>query len=157
MKKVISILLLEDNATDADLVEAMLKREGFSTEVRRVLTERDFQHALENWKPDLIVSDYSLPSYSGKTALLAAKALSPDTPFLFYSGTIGEEAAIEALKLGAIDYILKDKPKRLVPAIQRALDDTERRKQQRAAEDKITAQAQLLDLATDAIVVLRPR
>jgi two-component system cell cycle sensor histidine kinase/response regulator CckA len=153
MKKAISILLLEDNETDAELVEAMLQREGFTIQVRRVLTESDFHLALETSKPDLIISDYSLPSYTGKAALLAAKALSPETPFVFYSGTIGEEAAIEALKLGAMDYVLKDKPKRLVSAVQRALDDAERRKQQREADEKITAQAQLLDLATDAIVV----
>jgi len=153
MKKAISILLLEDNVADAELVEAVLQKEGFTIDVRRVLTERDFHQALETWTPDLIISDYSLPSYTGRAALLAAKALSPETPFLFYSGTIGEEAAIEALKLGAIDYVLKDKPRRLVPAIERALDDAERRKQQREAEEKIIAQAQLLDLASDAIIV----
>ncbi len=153
MKRTVSILLLEDNATDAELVEAMLRKEGFATELRRVVTESEFQQALEIWRPDLIISDYSLPSYSGKAALLAAKAVSPETPFLFYSGTIGEESAIEALKMGAIDYVLKDKPKRLVSAVQRALDDSDRRKQQREAEEKIKAQAQLLDLATDAIVV----
>jgi two-component system cell cycle sensor histidine kinase/response regulator CckA len=153
MKKDIAILLLEDDSADAELVEAMLRREGFAPEMKCVLTEQEFKSALQDGNPDLIISDYSLPSYSGKAALAAAKSLRPDIPFVFYSGTIGEEAAIDALKLGAIDYVLKDKPKRLVTSIRRALDQSEQRQRQREAEDKILAQAQLLDLATDAIIV----
>jgi two-component system cell cycle sensor histidine kinase/response regulator CckA len=149
----IAILLLEDSPLDAELVEAMLRQEGFLPDIKRVLTEADFRRELESSNPDLIISDYSLPSYSGRAALSLARSIAPEIPFLFYSGTIGEEAAIEALRMGAIDYVLKDKPRRLVSAIQRALDDARRKKQQRAADEKIAAQAQLLDLATDAIVV----
>ncbi|HEV8544385.1 MAG TPA: response regulator [Verrucomicrobiae bacterium] len=154
MKRRITILLLEDNATDSDLVEAMLQRAGFVPDIVRVLTENDFKLALLNSNPDLIISDYSLPSYSGKAALMAAQKLNPEIPFIFYSGTIGEEAAIDALRLGATDYVLKDKPKRLVSTVERALEAAEQKTSQREAEEKIRAQALLLDLATDAIMVL---
>src|SRR4051812_30272214 len=106
----------------------MLRQEGFLPDIKRVLTEADFRRELESSNPDLIISDYSLPSYSGRAALSLAKSIAPEIPFLFYSGTIGEEAAIDALRMGAIDYVLKDKPRRLVSAIQRALDDARRKK-----------------------------
>jgi PAS domain S-box-containing protein len=154
MKKKLSLLLLEDNKTDAEFIQELLLDEGFELAVKRVDTELDFQTALNEWTPDVVISDYSLPSYNGLSALFTCKSIQPDTPFIFYSGTIGEEAAIEALKMGASDYVLKQRPKRLLPALKRALDDLERHRRQKAAEEQIKAQAQLLDLATDAIVVL---
>ncbi|MDB6130256.1 MAG: sensor hybrid histidine kinase, partial [Verrucomicrobiales bacterium] len=149
----ISIILLEDNPMDAELTRALLESEGFELDLKQVDCEGDFVELLKKSKPDLIISDYSLPSYNGKAALNAAQKLSPRTPFIFYSGTIGEEAAIDALKLGATDYVLKQRPKRLLSAIQRALVEVKLKERQEAAERKIQAQAQLLDLAREAIIV----
>jgi len=154
MTKQLSLLLLEDNRVDAEFIEELLIAEGFELKVKRVDSELAFQTALIDWHPDVIISDYSLPSYNGLSALFTAKSIQPGIPFIFYSGTIGEEAAIEALKLGASDYVLKQRPKRLVSALRRALDDLERNRRQKSADEQIKAQAQLLDLATDAILVL---
>ena len=153
MKK-ITVLLLEDNLTDADLIEALLKTEGFDLDLKRVDTEHDFRHALQTCHPTLIISDFSLPSYNGAAALELARKFRPGTPVIFFSGTIGEEAAVEALKLGATDYVLKQRPGRLVSAVQRALADAEMKTRQVEAEQRIKSQAQLLDLAMDAIMVL---
>jgi PAS domain S-box-containing protein len=153
MKAQISVLLLEDNLLDAELLQEILKEEGFNLNMRRVDTERDFLEALKNWTPDIIISDFSLPSYVGTAALAASVAQRPDIPFIFFSGTIGEESAIEALKQGASDYVLKQRPKRLVSAFRRALAERKQRKKQQEAEEKIVAQAQLLNLASDAIIV----
>nr|WP_281721464.1 hybrid sensor histidine kinase/response regulator [Nitrosomonas nitrosa] len=153
MDSEITILLLEDNANDAELIKQTLASEGVPAAFEHATSGNQFEDALRNCHPDLIISDFSLPSYNGKAALAVAQLLSPGTPFIFYSGTIGEEAAIEALKSGATDYVLKDKPKRLISAIHRALAESEHRRQQRDADARIAAQAQLLDLATDAIIV----
>ena len=154
MTNQIKILLLEDNRHDVELLRMTLRRSGsLNFDVRDVHSEAEFSRALSGWEPDLIISDYSLPGYSGRSALMTAKELAPEVPFMFFSGTIGEEAAIESLKLGASDYVLKDKPKRLISAISRALDDVHQRKCQRELDQKIKAQAHLLDLATDAIIV----
>jgi two-component system cell cycle sensor histidine kinase/response regulator CckA len=149
----ISILLLEDNSNDAELLRLALQSGGIDAVTRQVSSESKFQEALRNGTPDLIICDYSLPGYSGKAALTAAQTLRPEVPFIFFSGTIGEEAAIEALKSGATDYVLKDKPKRLVSAIHRALAQAEQRRDYIESEKRIRDQAQLLDLATDAIIV----
>jgi PAS domain S-box-containing protein len=153
MTSQISILLLEDNAGDADLLRARLEAEGFQAEITQVDGKEAFEGALQKFTPDLIISDCSIPGYDGRSALKTAQQSRPETPFIFFSGTIGEESAIETLKLGASDYVLKDKPKRLTSAIQRALDDQDQRQRQNEAAEQIAAQAQLLDLATDAIIV----
>jgi PAS domain S-box-containing protein len=153
MAKEISILLLEDNSSDALLVRDTLESGGLRPLLHHVDSGPKFQEALRASRPDLIISDFSLPSYDGKAALSTAQTLAPGTPFIFYSGTIGEESAIEALKGGATDYVLKDKPKRLISAVERALREAAQREQQREADEQIVAQAQLLDLATDAIIV----
>ncbi len=137
---------------DAELVKAVLEGGGFELNMVRVDCEKDFRLGLREIKPDIIISDFSLPLYNGKHALKVAQDISPRTPFIFYSGTIGEEIAIDALREGATDYVLKQKPRRLVSAVKRALDETQLKETQAKAEQKIKAQAQLLDLARDAIV-----
>jgi two-component system cell cycle sensor histidine kinase/response regulator CckA len=149
----ISILLLEDNPWDADLVQRTLRSDGLQFALKRVDNEKDFRLALQGSNPDLIISDFSLPAYSGKHALAASRELAPSTPFIFYSGTLGEEAAIEALKLGATDYVLKERPRRLFPAIVRALEEARQNASRKAAEKRIVSLARILDLATDAIMV----
>jgi two-component system, cell cycle sensor histidine kinase and response regulator CckA len=133
-------------------MNSMLRNAGLEVATTRVFSEAGFHQALQNEPYDVVISDYSLPSYSGRAALQAARNLRPEVPFIFYSGTIGEEGAIEALKLGAVDYVLKQNPKRLVSALQRALEDSATARREEQAEQRTREQAQLLDLATDAII-----
>ena len=131
------ILHLEDNPNDAELVQAMLAADGIACDLVRVETRDKFLAALDKGGLDLILCDYSIPSFDGRTALALAKEKCPDLPFLFVSGTIGEERAIEALKGGATDYVLKDRPARLAPAVRRALDEARERTQRKRAEEQI--------------------
>ncbi len=128
------LLLLEDNDDDAALTERELRREGLDFTLRRVETERDFRQELHAFAPDLILADYSLPTYDGLSALALVRRERPDVPFLFVSGTIGEEVAIEALKHGATDYVLKQRLGRLVPSVQRALREAAEQAGRQAAE-----------------------
>ena len=128
------ILMLEDVATDAELVERELEREGFDFEARRVTTRDAFEQALDAFDPDLILADYSLPSFDGMAALEVAAEERPHVPVVFVSGAIGEERAIETLKQGATDYVLKDQLSRLGPAVRRALREAEERRARREAE-----------------------
>jgi len=108
-------------------VREMLRAEGLSCEISTVINGRDFETALRRQNFDLIISDFSLPSFDGLNALALARKLTPHTPFIFFSGTIGEEVAIESLKNGAMDYVLKQRPQRLVAAVRNALRAIEER------------------------------
>ena len=129
------ILLLEDNPWDAELIQAALKTLLANPRVVRVETETAFREAL-NEDIDLIISDYSLPSFDGKSALAMARGLRPNVPFILVSGTIGEEA-IDSLLAGATDYVLKHKFSRFAPAVQRALQEAGERKARREAEEAL--------------------
>ena len=153
MSEDLQILLLEDNELDAELTKGVLKAEGLTVKLHRVDTGADFETALKGGGFHLIISDYSLPSFNGKRALELARSISPDLPFIFYSGTIGEDSAVEVLKKGATDYVLKQRPQRLASAVRRALQEVEIRQQQRKAQEQIASQAHLLDLARDGIIV----
>ncbi|MDP9014507.1 MAG: EAL domain-containing protein [Pseudomonadota bacterium] len=139
MRGEIKVLLVEDRAEDAELLLGDMRRGGLGIVSRRVESESAYQEALEDFEPDLILSDYTLPGFDGPLALQIARRLRPDTPFIFVSGTIGEERAIEALRQGAVDYVLKDHRARLVPAIQRALEEAENRDARRWAQLKLEA------------------
>ncbi len=119
----IKVLMVEDREEDAELLLREMRRSGLSIVSRRVESEAPYVDALESFAPDLILSDYTLPAFDGPLALRIARLRRPDTPFIFVSGTIGEERAIDALKQGAVDYVLKDNRARLVPAIERALKE----------------------------------
>jgi PAS domain S-box-containing protein len=127
------ILLLEDDASDAELVQELLA-EHIACEVTRVQTRDEFVAALGDTGIDLILADYKLPAFDGISALHLARSKRPDVPFIFVSGTVGEDVAIEALKIGATDYVLKQRLARLVPSVQRAL----REAQERAERRKVT-------------------
>jgi signal transduction histidine kinase len=137
----IRILLVEDSELDAELVLDELLHDGMAISSQRVDSEPSFVAALEQFAPDLIVSDLSMPDFSGYRALEIAKGLRPRTPFLFVSGTMGEEAAVEALRGGATDYVLKHNLARLRPAVRRALTEAaEREARARAEEDLLRVQ-----------------
>ena len=136
-KPLLRILLLEDNDTDAALVQDLLEADGLRCEVVRVQTRAEFVSALEDRQLDLILADYSLPSFDGVSALKLTSGSRPDLPFIFVSGTLGEEVAIEALKIGATDYVLKTKLSRLLPSVQRALRESEGRAERRKAEQAL--------------------
>ena len=117
MNSPLRVLLLEDDVRDAEVVRATLKGEGIASELTRVETEQDFVAALERGGFDLILVDYTLPSFDGLSALKIAQRHLPDVPFIFVSGTLGEDAAIEALKTGATDYVLKTRLGKLAPSV----------------------------------------
>jgi CheY-like chemotaxis protein len=132
----VRVLHLEDSEYDWLLVASMLKESDLHCEIKVVQSEAAFAASLKEIPYDLIISDYSLPSYDGWKALELAKELHPEIPFIFFSGTMGEERAIESLKKGAIDYVLKQRPNRLVPAVHQALQFAEKQALLRGAEQK---------------------
>ncbi|MBI3852330.1 MAG: response regulator [Verrucomicrobia bacterium] len=138
------ILLLEDNPHDRELLERTLRVNGVTCEIVHVESEQAFQTVLEKAKADLIISDFSLPSYDGMAALALVQKLQPETPFIFVSGTIGEDRAVESLKSGATDYILKNRLERLVPAVRRALREAQERTERRQIEQQLR-QAQKME------------
>ena len=149
----LSVLHVEDNASDAELIRLLLEEEWPSCTINRVQTRDEFIAALAQGKFNLILSDFSLPHFDGLSALALARQRSMVTPFIFISGTIGEDNAVEALRRGATDYVIKDRPARLIPAIHRALEQVSVHEQRRHAETQLREQAELLDKARDAIVV----
>jgi signal transduction histidine kinase len=114
------ILYLEDDPKDADLVLATLEADGFASLLTRVENQTDFCASLEKGDFDLILADYTLPSFDGISALKIAVEKRPEVPFIFVSGTLDEEIAIDALKIGASDYVFKTRLSRILPAVQRA-------------------------------------
>jgi signal transduction histidine kinase len=128
------ILYLEDDPTDAELLQATLEAEGMACEVLRVETRDEFLASLKHDELDVILADYSLPSFDGMSALKMAVEQRPELPFLFVSGTMGEEVAIEALKIGAMDYVLKSRLSRISFSLQRALREAGERAERASAE-----------------------
>jgi PAS domain S-box-containing protein len=117
----VKVLLLEDDEIDGDLILDALRSGGVVTESKRVVLRSEFLLALEDFKPELVLSDHKLPDITGVQALAHVKDRFPHIPFILVTGALGEEAAVEAMRSGATDYILKDKLFRLVPAVNRAL------------------------------------
>jgi PAS domain S-box-containing protein len=129
------ILNLEDSANDAELNQAMLSARWPACSLTRVDNREDFLTALAAGNFDLILSDFTMPGFGGSEALALALQMRPEIPFLFVSGTIGEDTAIEALKSGATDYILKHRLMRLIPAVDRALREVEQAAECQRAEE----------------------
>jgi two-component system, cell cycle sensor histidine kinase and response regulator CckA len=134
MKSLLHILHLEDDPRDAALVQSTLKAGEITCTITRVQTQEDFEAALEHGGFDLILSDYSLPEFDGISALKIAHTAQPDLPVIFVSGTLGEERAIDSLKSGATDYVLKENLVRLAPAVRRAMQDVEDRAERKRLE-----------------------
>lgn len=148
---------MEDSEADAMLALRELERARLACVSRRVDTRDGFVHELHDFEPDVILCDFSLPGFSGLEALTIARQLRPDVPCLLVSGTVGEERAIESLKSGATDYILKSNLARLAPAVQRALRERDTRRARRQAEQELATSEERLRLlwetTTDAVLL----
>ncbi|WP_445501132.1 sensor histidine kinase [Microvirga sp. G4-2] len=131
------ILLLEDSALDAELVTEALSSAGLSVSMERVILEEDFSRALRDGEWDLVLADYLLPGFDGLNALALVREQCPELPFVFVSGALGEEVAVEALKRGATDYVIKDRLDRLPATVLRALAEARERAEKRQAQDAL--------------------
>ncbi len=151
MKEPLHILHLEDDLMDASMLEAILSSEKIPCQIKVVCGRHEFQAGLAQPELDLILSDFSMPRFDGLSALEIAQKRRPEVPFIFLSGTIGEELAVQALREGATDYVLKDRMARLAVAIRRAMAEVAARKQRQQDEEQLRNQAALLDRAQDAI------
>ena len=137
MARQLKVLLVEDSEADAGLTLRTLERAGLHVESERVDSEAAFRSELVRYAPHIILSDFSMPAFDGLAALGIARELAPDVPFLFVSGTIGEENAIRALHNGATDYVLKNNLLRLPSAVERALREAEMRAARRRDEERL--------------------
>jgi diguanylate cyclase (GGDEF)-like protein len=140
------LLMVEDVPAEAEIAAWQLKSAGLKCAVKRVEREQEFRDALLNWHPDVILSDFTLPQFDGLTALEIALTEAPHVPFIFLSGTIGEEHAIQTLKRGAVDYVLKTNLARLAPSVRRALEEADSKRARRSAEDSVTRLTRVLQM-----------
>ncbi|WP_134500319.1 sensor histidine kinase [Microvirga pakistanensis] len=135
--RTLRVLLLEDSALDAELVAEALSSAGLSVSVERVILEDEFARALRDDSWDLVLADYRLPGFDGLNALALVREHRPELPFIFVSGALGEEVAVEALKRGATDYVLKDRLDRLPATVLRALAEARERSERRQAQEAL--------------------
>ncbi len=160
-KRALAILHLEDSAADRELVSEIFRTEGLVCDFHTVENRPAFEAALEQGQFDLILSDYSLPGFDGMTALALAQLRRPEIPFIFISGVMGEERAIETLKNGATDYVLKQRIDRIVPCVRRALREVVDRQQLRETEDRLRQSEeqmrQITENVSDWILVFDPQ
>jgi signal transduction histidine kinase len=145
----IRILIVEDREADAELIAFEIRKAGIEFVSQRVDTRDSFMHALEAFSPDLILADYSLPAFDGMSALAISRQTKPDLPFIFVSGAMGEERAIELLKEGATDYILKDHLSKLPSAVKRAMRELQERRVLQKYHEKLRSLTSELTLAEE--------
>ena len=134
MKTKLHLLIVEDSPEDAALIRRELERAGCAAACERVETEAALRQALAQSAWDAVLCDYTLPQFSGKMALQIVRETDADLPFIYVSGTIGEDVAVEAMKSGAQDYVLKNNLKRLAPAVERELREAQVRREKRILE-----------------------
>jgi PAS domain S-box-containing protein len=163
MHNLLNILHLEDDRLDGDLIRETLASQGTVAEMQLVQTEAAFRAALLSGDVDLVLSDYYLPGFNGLSALRIVREMNPDLPFIFVSGTTGEEIAIESLKSGATDYVLKQRLQGLGLSVQRALREVEERKRSRRKDEALVEKVRqssefryrrLFESAKDGILIL---
>lgn len=140
MTGIFKILMLEDNQSDVDLIRRELKRNGLDFTSEVVQTRGSYENALDTYRPDIILSDYTLPGFDGISAFHIKQIKTPDTPFIMVSGSIGEERSVELIRDGVTDYALKDKLFSLCPKISRALEDAEKKKAKRMMDEELKMQ-----------------
>jgi signal transduction histidine kinase len=153
----IRVLILEDVPEDAELMVLHMSRDGLATDIRRVVSEEDFRLALRTFRPEVILADYSLPGFDGKSAMCIARIEAPSVPFIFVSGAIGEERAIALLREGAANYVLKDNLSRLPSAVRQALREFRERKERIEAERKIREYYKRLRSLTSELTLAEER
>ncbi len=139
MEKDLRILILEDQISDAALIERELRKGGITFTLKRVDTEADFVREIDAFLPDIILADYKLPSFNGLASLAITRQKYKDLPFIMVTGTIGDELAVETFKMGANDYVLKDRLARLVPSVKKALHEREERSKLKQSEEALRA------------------
>src|SRR6266581_7333023 len=152
----VQLLFVEDSEMDAELSVRALEQGGFDVSWARVQDEADLKQALRSSKPQAVLSDFSMPGFDGIQALRVVKKLAPDVPFIFLSGTIGEERAIEAIRLGATDYVLKNNMRRLSTVVRRALSEAAERERIRVAEEERVRLVQILEATSDYVCMTDP-
>ncbi len=151
MSAPLRVLHLEDSRQDAELIRSALESEGLHCEVVHVKNRVEFEAAMAQDPFDLILSDFALPGYDGLSALSVARDKHPNVPFILLSGTLGEDQAVESLKSGATDYILKQRLTRLVPAVRRALSEAEALLQRKQAEEKLQQSREMFRQITENV------
>jgi len=144
----LKILILEDNPSDVELLQRELKKSGLFYTAQLTDTRKAFEQSLDEFKPDLILSDYSLPGFEAPEAFQIKRMKNSDAPFILVTGTIGEENAVEMIRSGVTDYVLKDKLFTLSSKITRALKEAEDLRSKKVAEENLKEQnAKLLEIA----------
>ena len=156
MAKLINILVVEDSENDTLLLMHELRRNGYEPSHCRVDTAGGMQLALQQQTWDVVLSDYTMPQFSGADALKLFAGLKLDTPFIFVSGTLGEEAAVRMMKAGANDYFIKGNISRLVPAIEREMEAARMRRDRSRAEAAVYLLAAIVQSSEDAIYSVNP-
>ena len=154
MRVPLRVLIAEDSENDARLLVRELERAGFDTAYERVDSRTAMQAALDRHTWDLVIGDYSMPEFSGPAALALLRAHDPDTPFIFVSGSMGEDVAVEAMKAGAQDFLTKGNLRRLIPAIERELREAEVRRERRRGQTALLERARLAELTSDVGIAL---
>ncbi len=152
----IQVLFIEDSEIDVELALRSLEQGGFDVSWECVQAEEELKRALSSYRPQAILSDFSMPGFDGMEALRLAKEMAPGVPFIFVSGTIGEERAIEAIRLGATDYVLKDNMRRLGTALRRALSEASERERVRVSEEERARLVQVLEATSDYVGISEP-
>ena len=147
----VEILFVEDSEMDVELALRALRREGIEPDVRVVASEAALREALAAAPPAIVLSDFSMPGFDGMRALAVVREAAPEVPFIFVSGTIGEERAIEAIRRGATDYVLKNSMRRLATAVRRALDEAADRAMRRAVEEERARLVEILEATSDYV------
>ena len=152
--KLLRILMVEDVESDAEIIFRELKRSGLQFEDRRVETEADLARECNEFAPDIVLSDFALPHFDGLSALSIVRRMRPDLPFIFVSGTIGEETAIESLRRGATDYVLKSNLSRLPSAVSRALQEAAERATLRGTEEALRLRDRAVEASVNPVMIV---
>src|SRR4051812_39048647 len=151
MASPLNILMLEDQPEDAALIDGELRRAGLRFKSKRVESREQFMRELQENKPDLILSDHGLPAFDGLTALSVVQRACPEVPFVFVTGSLGEEFAIRGFENGAADYVLKHQIKDLAPAVKRALERADQRRFQKEQAAGLRRDEECYRLLVDSV------
>src|SRR6476646_7840193 len=150
----LKMLMVEDVPSDAEMTLRELERSGMEFVVRRVETEAELRRECAEFEPDIVVSDFALPHFDGLSALRIVRQLRPDLPFIFVSGTIGEATAIESLRSGANDYVLKTNLSRLTTAVRRALNDAAERNRRLETEQALRLRDRAVEASVNPVLIV---